>query len=305
MRKLALLIIILLLASCTAENQNKKTPTFEDVHSGREGLVMSFSDKKSYSTDSDIPEGSNFKEVIELKNSGAADIKNGKIAIITDSYLQPEDSQKSFDLQGKSIFNLKGEDTAVVFSLKAKKLDEQSQSQEASIIVIACYDYKTEVRTDVCIDYDYLNLNLNNINKVCTVKEHKMGSEGGPVEVTNIKPAFESSGNQLKLKYIITIRNAGAGMVTKPGNADSMCSAGSDKTTFNTLEIKAKLGINELDCKDISGDNDIHLEDDIGKAVCILQNPVSEQAPYLTTLKIELLYGYVQTLQKKILIRKY
>ncbi len=302
MKKLALVLIIFLLASCTPDNQERKTPTFNDVHSGTDGLVMSFSDKTTFS--SDIAEDSEFKTVIELKNKGASDIKNGKIAIITDSYLQPEESIKSFDLQGKSVYNLNGEDTSEVFTIKAKKLDEQSQSQEASIIAIACYDYKTEVRTDVCIDYDYLNLNLNNINKVCTVKEHKMGSEGGPVEVTDIKPAFENSGNQLKLKYIITIRNAGSGMVTKPGDAYSVCNAGSGKTSFNLLETKAKLGINELDCKDISGDKDIHLEDGTGKAVCVLQKPIPKQAPYLTTLQIELLYGYTQTLQKNILIRK-
>jgi len=296
-----MIMLIIFLNGCDTGNNNQQDEfSFENVHSGTDGLLMSFFPN---APPSEVTEQEDFQVILSLNNHGASDIKGGILRLITEDYVKLQEDKKTFDLQGKNKFDLNGETKPISFSLTSNNIENQSQAQQTSIIAVACYQYSTLVKENVCVDADYLNLN-NYQNKVCTVQSHSLSSEGGPVEVSLIEPKFASKEGKIKPVYIVHIRNAGQGQVIKLEDVEKVCTSSPlKKDSFNTVYIKAKLGLKDLDCKGNDKDNSIHISDGEGIAKCSMQQTIENTPPYTSILQIELDYGYTESISTTVNIK--
>lgn len=300
---LLILLIILFMSGCETNQQQQDEFSFEDVHSGTDGLLMSFYPN---APPIELGEDEDFQVILSLNNHGASDIKNGIIRLITEDYvtLKDQSDKKTYDISGKNKFDLTGETKPIKFSLKSNKIENQSQIQKTTIIATACYQYSTLAKVNVCIDPDYLNVDNYNQHKVCTVQSHSLGSEGAPVEVSLIEPKFSSSEGKVKPSYLIHVKNVGQGQIIKQDEIEDVCSSSPlKKDSFNTVYIKAKLGTADMDCKGNNKDNSIHLSDGEGFTKCSLPQPLDSTSPYTSFLQIQLDYGYTESISTFINIK--
>jgi hypothetical protein len=84
---IALISIALFLQGCSGNTGN---PTFEQIHSGTDGLVMDFDLR---TTPVDTLEESTFYTTLKLHNAGAEDINDGVLKIVSDDYISLEENR--------------------------------------------------------------------------------------------------------------------------------------------------------------------------------------------------------------------
>ncbi|RLE37632.1 hypothetical protein DRJ17_06135 [Candidatus Woesearchaeota archaeon] len=298
----ASIILILFISGCVS-NPFVKPTTQDDFRTGRQGILMEFlTNAPPSETYEDYP----FQIGVMLKNTGAYDIKDGFVSFtIEEGYMElmnQNDEVVRFSLKGKSVSLPTGDQLVKIIKAKTKKIDEQSEKHDSTILANVCYKYQTKKDITTCIDTDIYN--LKKMQKVCMVRDITLTPQGAPVAITKIEsemlPAEDD--NLIKPAFKIYIKNVGNGEVIDKGKISDICSSEPlEHKELNIVDIKVMLSNEELECKP----KPLKLKDDGDEVRCILEKGVpKDRATYTTPLTIELNYGYTYSISKKIMIKK-
>ena len=325
------LILLILTYGCKGKKSTEKS--LEEIRTGTEGIALSFLPNAPPTTihiEQGAPiEANAFDVVLEIRNKGAYPQPNegtgglgpsfGKVflsgydpTIIT---LESKDG-KSGDLsklalEGKSTINPNGGQDILGFNGKILAENLNVEKYEPTLLATACYYYFTIAGPSVCIDPNPYSTVKE--KKVCEVQDTSLSSQGAPIAVTRIdEEAFAT-----KTQFRITIKNAGNGDVLKADAASNKCDpSGTQKITREDVDkvnlMWVKIADKALMCgpfaeapqKNTGGL--IRLINGEGFVICEL--PSSEYSnkisAYTTPLLIQLSYGYRNSIEKKIQIKK-
>jgi len=228
-------------------------------------------------------------------------------------FVDNNDEQKQFGLEGKSVFNLNGGQRIEKLTAYTKDIGAQSELRISTIFASACYPYKTKLGTSVCIDTDIFGQKIG--NKVCQVKDLQFSQgQGGPVTITKVEirmlPDADDDPNKVLPQFIIHVENQGNGEVIIP-ELEKIKNACTSKSLthkdFNRIKVSASLSNQPLDCnvKESGSNFQIILREKKDIARCILKEGIpSNRDAYIAPLSITLDYGYTLTISKDITIEK-
>ena len=312
MKKSTILISILLvfvIAGCKSTSSNKSI-TDEDVRKGFDGLSIAF--VKNAPPDK-VFEQSVFPIGIELKNKGASDIIKGFLVMgfekeYVDSVVG--EAKETFEIKGKSIFNLNGDEEFMSLNAQAKKAGSQSETHPSTILATACYPYKTILGTSVCIDTDIFGKQLR--KKSCQAKDLQFDKgQGAPIAITKVEvrmlPDADNDPNKIIPHFIIYLENKGNGEVVAEDKIEDVCSRKPlGFRDFNKVTIKAFLSDKELNCNSGEAEKaESRLREKKDIVRCTLEEGIaSNRDAFASPLKVELDYGYTFTISKDITIEK-
>ncbi|MBW2079281.1 MAG: hypothetical protein JRI71_17380, partial [Deltaproteobacteria bacterium] len=170
-----------------------------------------------------------------------------------------------------------------------------------NLILVAFYPYTSELHTDVCIDGDVHNINENN-DDVCQIREiNPTGGQGGPVEITQIKPQFSDDERGVTPQYIIRAANSGSGRVFRIGAIEQVASSVPfNENVWDIVYIEAELSGEPMTCEPM----EIDLSKPESYARCSAGPIPVDTNPYTTPLVVRASYGYQESLSKSIRITK-
>jgi hypothetical protein len=331
---LILLCSILILSSCS-ERTGKSPITDVDIRTGKIGLKMEFIDN---APPEDVFEDGLFPISLRVKNNGAYSINvddedsqfesvslvlgfdkghmdyrlNGgskKVEVGGISSPLSINELVSFEIDGKSITNLVGDEEFINFDMEAKLISGQSETQKSTILATACYPYETILGTSICIDTDILQERKG--EKACENQDLSFTTgQGAPVSITKIETRMlPQDDEKLKPHFLIHVKNVGNGEIIDRSKTQLACS--NERLTyrdFNTLVISATLSGVQLKCgtQEI-GPIAVKLKDkeDIIRCTHEENGGISRsREAYIAPLRIELDYGYTHTISKGIIIEK-
>lgn len=325
------LVLLILIYGCKSRKSTEKS--LEEIRTGTEGIVMSFLQNappdKIHVEQGATPEANIFEVVLELKNKGAYPQPDegarglgpgfGKIflsgydtSIIT---LESKDG-KSGDLgtktlEGKSTINPNGGQDVLSFTGKIIPENLNVEKYEPTLLATACYYYLTIAGPSVCIDPNpYSTIKEK---KVCGVQDISLSNQGAPVAVTKIdEEAFAT-----KTQFKITIKNVGNGDVLKADAANNKCDPfGTQKIQRDDIDkvnlMWVKVSDKALMCGPFAETNLkstgglIRLINGEGFVICEMSNSEysNKISAYTTPLLIQLSYGYRNSIEKKIQIKR-
>ena len=293
------MMLAIFLSSCgyITTKEQIKIPA---VHKGTQGVILSFLKDMP---PSELYEDRSFEIGIKIQNKGATNILRGMLAfgveeqqIITEG---PTDER--FDLEGKSVFNPEGSQDIVRFRIKTRKLVPQLEHYPTEIIATACYQYKTEATALVCIDPDLTGIVKT---KPCAVKKQTFsGGQGAPVAVVSVEPKmlFHKDTAKIQPEFYITLQNVGQGDAMIKDKLYDACSGKSLGTeSWNIVELNAHLSETALNCRP----DKIKLTRET-RVVCTLEEGIDKsKGAYTAPLSIEVNYGYIDRIVKKVEIKK-
>ena len=322
-RKLILIMVMVLLLVLTGCKGSSKTITDKDVRKGFDGLATEF--VKNAPPDK-VFEETLFPIAIKLNNKGASNIKNGFLALGFETayvdFANELSGPRHFEIEGKSIFDLNGDEKFITLNGETKKIGVQSETHPSTILATACYQYQSILGTSVCVDTDIFGTGLR--EKSCQVKELTFSQgQGGPVAITKIETrmlplqdevietedGIRQEPNKVRPHFIVHVENKGNGEVINLKKIEAACTKSTlDFDDFNRLTIKAFLSNEqELNCNigDKTGDAEVRLREKKDVIRCTLEEGINRvQDAYTTPLRIEMDYGYTFTISKDITIEK-
>ncbi len=180
-------------------------------------------------------------------------------------------------------------------------LPQASTSYNTNINAIACYEYGTLATDTICLDPDP----AHNENDVCTPSDVSFGgSQGAPVAVTSVE--VDSIKNTAHLQ--VHISNIGGGEVVDKGSLND-CPFDLDYIEKDYVYIdKVRLGgesdqqaqENAAKCKP----RDVRLQNGRATAFCKIEGLQNQDAAFVTTLQIELQYGYKSQITKSVTVKR-
>ena len=288
-----LLIILILLSSCSGVglNSNKETKGV-DFHKGTQGLTMKFVNDAPASK---IFENSQLSIMVEYSNKGVFDIRAGKIYLsgFDRTYIDPQpDYLPNLEADGKDIFNPDGRITqTTTFSDHSIQLPEDVDRLTQTIKATACYNYRTEASTSVCINP---KKNTNIRQDICQIRPISLsGGQGAPIAVTKIEEEIYKN----KLQFKIYFENVGSGTVYLQGHTRN-CHTTLDRAYVNKIEVnEVSFSGKTMRCEPR---NPITLDDrGNGFIFCYYEGNLGDDA-YETVLNIKLDYGYRDTIQTNV-----
>ena len=291
-------VSLLLIAGCMGGTKKKGPITDVDIREGTQGLTMSFTKnappERVFATNA-------FPMALEVNNKGAENVVDWELVFGFDPYVEIDKgskAQQELPIDGKSIFNPKGDGDLITINAKAKTIGAQSETQSSTILATACYPYKTILGTSVCIDNDIYGTKRG--EKACSVRDLSFSDgQGAPVAVTKVETRMLPDGNNVKPLFLIHIKNRGNGEVVELSKVRDACTEkGLEYTDFNTIAIEASLSGNPLDCP-----AEIRLKEKEDLVRCT-GDVVEREDAYVAPLKVELKYGYTFTISKDIIIEK-
>ena len=332
-KKILSALLLVLLAACTLSTPQNTVP---DVKTGTEGLVAEFVKNAPPAL---VFEQTAFPALIKVKNLGTYSLTEPK-AILTLSaerdYTssmrlevasgfgiqagpnQQENMQSEalFSLGGKTILNTKGEEEIISYMLVSSKIEPQSETHKSQLFATLCYPYKTELGASACVDTDPNG--LRPIKKSCTIQTLQFSQgQGAPVAITSIEPQMlPSTDNQNIIpQFLITIENKGRGEVTRLGSYADLCRNAYKISyqDFNTINMKAFLSNEEMTCSlnAQSTKNEADIKEKIVRLKakkdtvrCVAKPVPLSRENYAASLRIELEYGYTQTISTEYTIKK-
>lgn len=303
------ILFLLVLAGCYGDNGDNPI-TDKDVRRGVDGLKMELTKN---APPEKVFEESKFPIVVELKNKGASDIENGILAFGFEKdyadVVKENDAKQEFDIEGKSIFNLNGDEEFIAIDAQTKKIGAQSETHTSTILVTACYPYKTIFGDSVCVDTDIYGMGRG--EKACTVKDLSFSvGQGAPVTITKIETRMlpDADENRVKPHFIIYVENKGNGEVISVDKVEEACTSQAlEHTDFNVININAVLSGKNLDCSvgDDPGAAIVRLRNKEDMIRCTLEEGIDKNlGAYTAPLSIELEYGYTFTISKDVIIEK-
>ncbi len=223
-------------------------------------------------------------------------------------------------MQGRSVYYPDGTSSHVEFTAKAKKLDLLSVQHTSPVVLTACYDYYTELSQDICIDPDI----TSTAKKACKAADITLTDQGAPIAITKIETRVMPDGDNVKLDFLIYIKNKGDGQVVNKDMLKEACSAAKlsrndwNRVTltefgFSSQDYFYKFGAtdNKITCSP----NPLRLtsgpEGGVDFIRCSIDNAkltadqlIKKSTPsFLTQAYIRLDYGYTKSITKDVVIK--
>jgi hypothetical protein len=189
-----------------------------------------------------------------------------------------------------------------VFNAKIKDWPIGLDETQQTFLITNCYLYATYAAPTVCID----SQPYTETKKVCyPVTISWKGSQGAPVAISSI----EEENTKTKAFFTINIANVGksTGKVFAWGRLRSCNPYNTERTTDRDLDVvfvkDVRIGKDRLDC-DIP-DNTVRLQNGQGSIRCSYDyRYASSKNAYTTPLIVELWYGYSDTIQKNVILKR-
>jgi hypothetical protein len=271
-----------------------------DAHSGTKALRATFMDNSPPDT---VYENTTFNVGVILDNYGATTISNGILVIGADEFssrMISGSDRETFSIEGRDATRtFRGEREVKFFALNAPEINPKTE-QEATISMKTCYAYLTTAQESVCLDTVLDTYDSG--KRACTMKEKiSLGSQGAPVVIREIDVArVFSSTTKVRFMFTIRVANEGDGFVVRSSDFAKFCSndAFSDNAqpSFGRAVVSATLGFDSLDC---GKKNYVDLsQNDEDYVVCKSKDMDVKDNSYITSLKVNVNYGYV-TIQSK------
>lgn len=241
-----------------------------------------------------------------------------------------------FGVEGKTKINPKGDELIAAITAKTAKLDPQSENKESTITATLCYPYQTLLSTTVCIDPDIGELRPS--KKACKVKEIPFNTgQGAPIAVTRIEPQMIPEGDIIKPQFLIFVENKGKGSSANINSFQRLCvkdpaivdasplTQDEIKNAWNVAFLRAYTsgkgvgdrGIQLVCCPNIDGqcpENEnnpdkiagfVRFRDKKDFVRCTFKDGIKKtDDAFSSPLRIEIDYGYVQTIADTFLIQK-
>jgi len=295
MRKLV--FVLLLLVACQLMQPRTKMPDIPpSVRVGTTSLEIAFNPSSTGSMFMCQPGD----VLVELRNTGAFDIENGRYTwIVEDQFLRPlNERQKEFSLKGKDQFNpIGGFDAKTRLRLQSLDLPKGLESYSSPLILQACYPYRTWASVPVCVDPDIRGMNKN---KPCKAEPIMLsGGQGAPVAITKVESSMVPlpDGNRVQPMFAVFVQNMGYGQVVAPSDVELACKGGKDSARDKLLpfaEVSVELQDQHLKCTPSPARIETGTET---KFVCRRDDLMYDMSTgtFSSVLTVELKYGYVNT----------
>jgi|SRR3989338_4812934 len=331
MKKIILLLLLLAtLTACSLVPSSSNTrPKEIDIYAGTSGLRPEFSKNAPPQT---VFESSGFPILIKISNLGAYSIpeKSGLLSIarekdyVPEIYLQENPTSAindpiHFEVMGKTQSNPDGDEILISLNAKTGNLDPQSESKSSTLTATLCYPYKTILSATTCIDTDIAN--IRPVKKVCTPSEMIFGrGQGAPITVAKIEPQMIPEGDKVKPQFLIYLENRGTGIPVYMNDYQKIC-LNEDvpiKNALNVASLKAYSsnanGEDQLECSPSLASQKIGTDESTGYIKfrdkkdlirCTFKEGISRDLDaYTSPLRIEIDYGYVQTISTSLIIQR-
>lgn len=335
------LILLISISSCsltgkgnplTGKGKTTTKKSVEDIRVGTEGMTLSFLPNAPQDTihveQAGDEKANTFEVVLEVRNkgaypqpedlvtspSGAVFLSGYDSSIIKFDKDPPIEDITTKPLDGKSTINPNG--GLDFITLKGKILVENLNvdKYEPTLLATACYRYITVAGPNVCIDPNPYSTVKE--KKVCEAQGITLTNQGAPVAVTKIdEEAFAT-----KTQFRITIKNVGNGEVIdsnkiekcSPSNSEKLVREDVDKVFLRSVKVgKAVLTCGPFASSDgmpiKSAAGTVRLLNGEGYVVCELSNTEyasGVKSAYSSPINIVLSYGYRNTAERKITIKK-
>jgi hypothetical protein len=220
-------------------------------------------------------------------------------------------SSLNFENSGGSVFTMKGDNAAYpggdidYKTFKVQMTSRWPAGQDYFRIpyeIKSCYAYTTFVSPDICIDPDP----FSEEKKLCTSELYTWsGSQGAPVAVTRLQQT--NTGKEIIID--MTIKNVGTGRVWDVGYLEGCSPYYPGKVTPRMLNVVyigyAYIGDHALDCTNYY---QVRLDPNTREARLTCRYDMSEASDigsaYVIPLKMELWYGYEESITQQLTIRK-
>jgi len=319
----------LIVASCSSQTSRGSSDI--NLRTGTQGLSIDF---LKGTPPQRVFEGSVFPVMISVKNTGAYSIEGNEAVIslgVEKDYtervnilgggnvapIQGLETAASFGIDGKRQINPKGEEEVIVYNVVAGNIDPQSEAHPSTVLATLCYPYETILASTVCIDTDVNDLRPT--SKVCRLKDLTFSSgQGAPVAVTKVEmrmlPTQVSEGSnpsKIKPQFLIFIENKGRGTVIRQEAVKDFCTkSDTSHKNLNIVYVNAYISGEELQCQlDVKPSEDelghIKLKDKKDIIRCWLDEGIdASQDSYFSPLKIDLNYGYTQSISVNYFIER-
>lgn len=325
------------LFSSFGKSSPKKTSEV-NIYVGTQGLSAEFA---KTSPPPRVFEDSSFPILLKIRNSGAYSISKDKqgagdlgvaVSIGREKDYIPNlifekdnmlslgatDNEAFFYIDGKTQINPKGDEIVVSINARTGKLDPQSEQKSSTITATLCYPYKTILDTTICIDPDVAGIRPG--KKACTLRDLTFNSgQGAPIAVTRIEPQMIPEGDIIKPQFLVFIENRGKGTPVNIVGYHNACreSDFASKSTWNIAHVNAYTsgpqGQNQLECSPSESSIDkktgfVRLRDRKTWVRCTFTKDAKEikrtDDAFTSPLRIEIDYGYVQTISANFFIQK-
>ena len=322
-KMLILILVVVFIAGCgssLSKDSNDASSIADSYRTGSEGLVMEFIENfpPSRFYDIEAEEEDGLKIMLEVKNKGAWNIRNidvdfyitgvGNSVIKNLKLLKKPGNNKVFttELEGKSYYNPEGSTDFITFEGTLTSLDNlKIEMFDPTLLVTACYNYKTIASSKICIDPNPLSIGSR--ENICTPSNIPMSSQGAPIAVTGID--VEARPKKTRLK--IHVSNVGGGDVFRQASKDKCNPTHETGLGFNDVDYirleNIKIGGDNLlssnKCNPlftIEGTDYIRLTN--GQATITCDYDTSGSSAYTTPIIINLVYSYRNSISKYIQI---
>ena len=293
-----LIILVLALSGCKGgklpfgkKQQVQEGALEQQVYRGNQGLEMRFT--RGLPPDKLFDTG-DFHALVELINRGTYEVR-GRVFLggIDPNFLGGMDFEKEFGpIEPKSKFIIEGGFDTVEFESPNIYLPEGTDAIPVDLIVTSCYDYRTLANPVVCVDPNRENIITD--RKACTPGTVSLsGGQGAPVAVSNVRA--ETTGE--KAFFRIQIANVGGGQIVNQFSLGS-CPYALDYDDIDEVSYNIKLS--DAPAVKCSPRSPVRLTKGRATITCAFDIPSQFNFAYLTPLQIELHYGYLQSVSKKV-----
>lgn len=286
------LSILLVLVTACAGSQSST-----NYHLGTQGVVL----EKLSSNPDKVYEKETFALGLMLKNQGAADTTNAVLmANFDDYFLELADESivsktQQITLEGKSLESPSGGADYLEYVLTAKELGVIRTSVESKVNFNLCYNYNTDLTTEVCIDTR--TRTADERTYACKGKDYTSSNgQGAPISITKIESEMMLVGDNVRPVFRIYIKNSGQGYTLNPELG--LCTNPTQNAAeLNKVKVSAWISTGTpLDCTP----EIVRLVDGETIARCIvssgdLNDFARNTVNYLTVLRVLLEYDYVDS----------
>jgi len=315
--KLLLLAVFLLaLASCIpSDNGFVRDP--DEFKTGTDGVEIEFVEN---TPPSNVREDSQFNIALDVINRGAYTADNASVNLgLERDYMCVQSGDECVANVAKTIEGLRGKTPSTPtgdyetlrFRAETKSLDAQRTRHPSTAVLTLCYEYKTELESQVCINPD--TLRSERADTACYEEERTYSDQGAPIAIKKVESRTNDIGDgTVRPKFILHIENSGSGRVVDKDKVTDVCEGRTlQRGDRNVVYLKELRIGNNIYNKD-GEDNDIKcrsekidLVNDEGRITCELKEGMSKESPaYEARIMAIFEYGYTRSYSRQIEIEK-
>lgn len=300
------ILVFLFLVSCSRLPQGERpqdtAAVLKAVSTGTQGVYLSTLPR--YPPDV-LYDQNEFVAIVEVRNRGNYDLQPQDCwvrvtgfdpNILGQSMVGARSCAENVRvLEGKNIYNTQGGFNQLEFRSTNVKLPEGVFEYTPTLHYMTCYNYHTIASPQVCVDP--LLYQVTAEQKTCIPRDVGMGGgQGGPVGVSFV--GVDMVGK--KAIFEINVVNSGGGKAVSPETHIQDC--GGSNLNYQDLDrVKYEVqltGASLVDCK--PSDHFVRLVNNQGKIICSFN--LASGSAYETPLRIDLDYGYIDSIQKPVRI---